>query len=131
MTLIMSGWIGTRAWPTAAEVRARVSIAPSVDLSHAAGFPDPACESAALLAPDAPFGGLSQPAFGDINEIVFKFRNLGTSLPTPRVDLVGTGNPGAPNASAVGTNTANFADISACVDGFRGVGYAYIVPACP
>jgi hypothetical protein len=78
----------------------------------------------------APFGGVSQPAFGDINEIVFKFRNLGTSLPMARVDLVGTGNPGQPNTSAPGGQTANFADIGACVEGFRGIGYAYTIPAC-
>jgi hypothetical protein len=79
----------------------------------------------------APYGGVSQPAFGDINEIVFKFRNLGTSLAMPRVDLVGTGNPGQPNVSGVNGNTANFGDIGACVEGFRGIGYAYTVPACP
>jgi hypothetical protein len=76
----------------------------------------------------APYGGGSQPNFSDINEIVFKFRNLGTSLPQPRVDLVGGGNAGNPN---IPNQSANFADISAGVDAFRGIAYPYTIPACP
>jgi hypothetical protein len=76
----------------------------------------------------APYGGISQPNFADINEVVFKFRNLASSLDVPRVDLVGVGNPGTPNTP---NQNANFADISAAVEGFRGIGYAYSIPACP
>jgi hypothetical protein len=75
-----------------------------------------------------PFGGISQPNFGDINEVVFKFRNLSSSLDVARVDLVGIGNPGLPNSA---NQNANFADIAAAVEGFRGIGYAYSVPVCP
>jgi hypothetical protein len=44
------------------------------------------------------------------------------------VDLTGDGNPGFPNTP---NQTANFADIAACVEGFIGIGYANTIPACP
>jgi hypothetical protein len=75
-----------------------------------------------------PFGGVSQPAFGDIDEVVFKFRNLPSSQPMPRADLVGVGNSGNPNSP---NQVANFTDIDACVQGFRGLAYPFSVPACP
>jgi hypothetical protein len=75
-----------------------------------------------------PFGGISQPAFGDINEIVFKFRNLSSSPAMPRVDLVGMGNPGQPNTP---NQNANFADIAADVEAFRSLPFPYTVPSCP
>jgi len=75
-----------------------------------------------------PFGGASQPNFADINSIVQKFSNIASAPITPRVDLVGHGNPGTPNTP---NQSANFADISADVSAFSGSGYPYTVPACP
>jgi hypothetical protein len=75
-----------------------------------------------------PYGGISQPNFGDINAIVDKFRNLGSSVTITRVDIVGSGNSGTPNTP---NQAANFADISACVDAFRTLPYPYTATTCP
>jgi hypothetical protein len=76
-----------------------------------------------------PFGGFSQPNFSDINSVISKFRILLGSPDTPRADLVGSGNPGAPNTPNRGVD---FGDISADVSAFRGFPYPYTVSAaCP
>lgn len=75
-----------------------------------------------------PFGGVSQPNFGDINSIVQKFSNLASAPSMARADLVGAGNPGAANTP---NQVANFADISSDVSAFSGFPYPYTVPACP
>lgn len=75
----------------------------------------------------APFTGAGQPNFGDINEVIFKFRTLSGTQPMTRVDFVGTGNPGQAN---IANQVANFNDISACVEGFRFIGYPGIIPVC-
>jgi len=67
----------------------------------------------------------AQPNFADINSIVQKFGNLASAPSIPRVDLVGSGAQSTPN------QVANFADISADVDAFRGFPYPYAVTACP
>jgi hypothetical protein len=78
----------------------------------------------------SPFGGPSQPNFKDIEYLIYKFRNMSQSPDMPRVDIVGSGTPGQPNASGPGFNVVNFQDISSDVESFRGIGYAYTVPAC-
>jgi len=99
------------------------------------GFsPDDPCLPHAQIATSkfgdvvAPFGGASQPNFGDVAAIVSRFQNLSTAPPIPRVDLSGLGNPGTPN---VPNQVANFADVSVGVDAFRGLPYPFTVPACP
>jgi murein DD-endopeptidase MepM/ murein hydrolase activator NlpD len=76
----------------------------------------------------SPFGGLSQPNFGDISAILDKFRGVDFAPDTPRVDLVGTGSPGNPN---IPNQIVNFSDVSAGLDAFRGIAFPYTVPACP
>jgi len=75
-----------------------------------------------------PFGGGSQPNFGDVNAIVQKFTSLPSAPSMPRADLVGTQPPGTPNTP---NQSANFADVSADVAAFSGFAYPYTVPACP
>jgi len=75
-----------------------------------------------------PFGGSSQPNFADVSRIVDKFQNLASAPITPRVDLVGPGNPGQPNTP---NQIANFADISADVTAFMGLPFPFIVQSCP
>jgi len=75
----------------------------------------------------ANFGGPTQPNFADVAIVVDKFRNLASAPDTPRVDLVGVGNPGQPNTP---NQTANFADVSADVDAFRGFAYPFTVSVC-
>jgi len=75
-----------------------------------------------------PFGGGSQPNFGDVSAIVAKFGNVASAPSTPRTDVVGPQAPGTPNTPNQGTN---FADVSNDVSAFSGFAYPYTVPACP
>jgi len=107
----------------------------NVRMCDAAGS---ACSAPILVATskwgDAvrPFGGGSQPNFGDVSSVVAKFSNVASAPDKPRVDLVGAGNPGAPNAA---NQVADFADISADVAAFvnsaNPFAYPYTVPNCP
>jgi len=75
-----------------------------------------------------PFGGGSQPNFGDVSSIVAKFGNVASAPSTPRTDLVGPQGPGTPNTPNQGTN---FSDVSNDVSAFSGFAYPYTVSACP
>ena len=95
----------------------------------------PSAYSTALIVTQAkwgdvrdPYGGASQPNFGDINAIVQKFSNLASAPTITRVDLVGSGNPGQPSTP---NRTVSFADVSACVSAFGGFPYPYIGGSCP
>jgi len=70
----------------------------------------------------SPFGGPTQPNFGDISAIVDCFRGLPSAAPLGACDL----QPIVPDS------TADFADISKGVDAFRGLPYPF-TPAgqCP
>ena len=70
-----------------------------------------------------PFGGPSQPNFSDITRIVDAFRQAEGAIVKPRAQL----QPQVLNPAG----NVTFADISACVDGFRGFVYPYTVAACP
>jgi Zn-dependent metalloprotease len=76
----------------------------------------------------APFGGASQPNFGDVSAILDKFRGLAIGPDTTRTDLIGAGMPAQPNLV---DQIINFSDVSAGVDSFRGLAYPYTVPSCP
>jgi cysteine-rich repeat protein len=76
----------------------------------------------------AMFGGSTQPNFADVAVVVDKFRNLVSAPDMPRVDLVGVGGPGQTNMP---NQTANFSDIAADVDAFRGFAFPFTVSACP
>jgi len=69
-----------------------------------------------------PFGGSSQPNFGDISGIVDRFRNIPTAPSIPQADLVGPGAAGQPNTP---NKVVNFADISADVAAFSGFSFPY------
>jgi len=72
----------------------------------------------------APFGGASQPNFGDISTIVDKFRGLATAPSKVFTQL----QPNVPNPQA----DVNFSDIAIDVDAFRGIPYSFAGPsACP
>jgi len=75
-----------------------------------------------------PFGGGSQPNFTDIYDIVAKFAGASFGPSMARADLIGVGNPGQQNTP---NQAANFADVSADVAAFTGLGYPYTVPSCP
>ena len=75
-----------------------------------------------------PFGGGSQPNFGDINSVVQKFSNIATAPSTARADLVGAGNPGETNTPNQATNLA---DVSFDVFAFNGFPYPFTVNSCP
>jgi len=75
-----------------------------------------------------PFGGGSQPNFGDVSSIVAKFGNVASAPNTARTDIVGPQAPGTPNTPNQGTN---FADVSNDVSAFSGFPYGYSVTACP
>jgi hypothetical protein len=86
--------------------------------------------SAALLISTAqrwgdvvsPFGGVAQPNFGDVAALLSKFRDEAGAIIKARADLV----PNVPDG------VANFADVSAGVDAFRGLGYPGDGPVvCP
>jgi len=68
----------------------------------------------------APFGGASQPSFGDISATVDAFRGIAGHAGIMRTDMV----PAIPN------HVANFQDISAAVDAFRGFPFPFLPPAC-
>jgi trimeric autotransporter adhesin len=74
-----------------------------------------------------PFGP-SQPNFGDVSAILDGFRGVATAPIVPRIDLIGSGSPGAPNEPNL---LVNFGDVSASLDAFRGLSYPFTVPACP
>jgi hypothetical protein len=76
----------------------------------------------------APFGGATQPNFGDVSAILDKFRGTATAPSTPRTDLVGPGSPGSVNLP---NQLINFADVSAGLDAFRGITYPYAAGTCP
>jgi hypothetical protein len=70
-----------------------------------------------------PYGGLSQPNFGDITRVVDSFRQAEGAIVKPRAQL-------QPQVVNPGGNVS-FADISTCVEAFRGFVYPYAVGACP
>jgi glucose/arabinose dehydrogenase len=76
----------------------------------------------------APFGGASQPNFGDVSAVVDKFRGLASAPDITRSDLIGVGGQGGPN---VPDQIVNFSDVSGVVDAFRASGFPYAVPPCP
>jgi len=69
----------------------------------------------------APFGGATQPNFGDISGVVRKFQGLMPSPSTARADLL----PPVPD------HVTNFVDINAAVLGFKGAVYPGTPPLCP
>ena len=74
------------------------------------------------------FGGGTQPDFGDITAVVDKFKERLFAPDMTRVDLRGGGSPGAPDTP---DQTADFSDVGADVDAFKGTPYPFTVPACP
>jgi hypothetical protein len=69
-----------------------------------------------------PFGGGSQPNFGDVSAVLDKFRSLSGAIPKASADLVGH----SPNL------IVNFADVSGVLDAFRGIPYPFSGPCvCP
>jgi hypothetical protein len=75
-----------------------------------------------------PFGGASQPNFGDVSSILDGFRGVVTALSTARLDLAGSGGSGQPNLP---NQIVNFGDVSASLDAFRGLSYPFTVTPCP
>jgi hypothetical protein len=72
----------------------------------------------------SPFGGISQPNFGDISAVVEKFRALSGAVTKPRAQL----QPNVVNPAG----DISFADISVCVESFRGFAYLQAGPdPCP
>ncbi len=72
----------------------------------------------------APFGGATQPNFGDVNALVDKFKSLPTSISRARAQL-------RPNLVVPGNNIS-FQDISLLVGAFQGNPYSFAGPsACP
>lgn len=72
----------------------------------------------------APFGGATQPNFGDVTALVDKFKSLPTSLPRVRAQL-------RPNV-VVPANNVSFQDVSLLVGAFQGTPYSFAGPsACP
>jgi len=75
----------------------------------------------------SPFGGGAQPGFGDISQVVDKFKGEGTAPDMPRTDLVRIGSAGDPN---VPDQRVTFADITAALNGFGQFAYPFAIPAC-
>jgi len=77
-----------------------------------------------------PFGGSSQPNFGDISSLVSKFSELPSAPDMPRADLMRVGAaPGQSNNTP--DQVANFSDIAADVLAFRGFPYHFTAASCP
>jgi hypothetical protein len=70
-----------------------------------------------------PFGGITQPNFTDIAELVDAFRQIEGAIVKPRAQLQpALINPGG---------NVSFADITMGVNAFRGLAYPFPVPPCP
>lgn len=103
----------------------------AVDRSCESTLADEGCYSSPLLVQTcewadvvSPFGGASQPNFGDVNALVEKFKSVPTSIPRVRAQL-------RPNVVIPGNNVS-FLDVSLAVGAFQGQTYPFAGPsACP
>lgn len=103
----------------------------AVDVTCQADLANESCYSSALeVVTDqwgdvvSPFGGESQPNFGDITAIVDKFKDLASAISKTRAQL----QPNLVNPLIA----VNFADIAAAVEAFKGSAYSYAGPvSCP